>query len=118
MTLASLPNEQLYWQVCAYELASATGDCPGPWSGKVSFTKFIPAPPLRSPASYVAIPEPEFAWEPVDGAADYKVELSRSASFVPVDYTYNTYNTSLIPNTTVNEQRLLLARAGCGYAWA
>lgn len=102
------PNEPLYWQVCAYELASATGDCPGPWSSKVGFTKFIPAPPLRSPAGYVAIPEPEFGWEPVAGAAYYKVELSRSPSFAPVDYTYTSYNTSLTPNTTV---------VNSGYYW-
>ncbi len=36
-------------------------------------------------------------WEAVDGAAYYKVELSTSSTFVPVDATYTTYNLRITP---------------------
>jgi len=89
----SFPNEPLYWRVRAYD----GEDHDGPWSARVNFTKYIPAPPLSSPPNHIALTEPTLKWEPVKGAAYYKVEVSTDSTFNFVDHIYTTYNTSLTP---------------------
>ena len=94
----SIPNGPLYWRVGA----CLTSDCASPiWSSKVNFTKFIPAPALTSPLNHVALTGPAFGWDPVAGAASYKIEISLDALFNSIDYTFTTYNTSLTPNSTL-----------------
>jgi hypothetical protein len=66
-----------------------------------TFDKHIPAPTLVSPADNDTIVEPILEWQVVEGAAYYKVELSTSPTFVPVDHTYTTYNTQLTPNVAI-----------------
>jgi len=91
------PNEPLYWRVRAYD----SGGNYGPWSSRINFTKYIPAPPLRSPPNHVAVSEPALKWDPVRGAAYYKVQVSTDPTFNSVDHTYTTYNTSLTPSDTI-----------------
>jgi hypothetical protein len=90
-------NEPLYWRVRAYDSSHTAG----PWSSKINFTKNIPAPALSAPANSSTIVEPVLEWQAVEGAAYYKVELSTSATFVPVSYTYTTYNTRLTPTAAI-----------------
>ena len=90
---ASLPNEALYWRVCGMDAGSVWGA----WSARVNFTKHIPTPALRGPENLDVVAIPLFAWQPVDGAAYYRLELSLSPLFAPVAYSYDSYNTSLAP---------------------
>ena len=91
-------NAPLYWRVRAIDSA----DVAGAWSSKINFTKAIPAPNLVSPADgSPSIIVPTFEWQTVDGAAYYKVELSAVPTFVPVDFTYTTYNTRVTPVNTL-----------------
>ena len=90
-------NEPLYWRVRAYDSSHIAG----PWSSKVNFTKYIPAPALTDPASGDTIVEPVLEWQVVEGAAYYKVELSTSPTFYTLDHTYTTYNTQLTPDAAI-----------------
>jgi len=91
-------NAPLYWRVRAIDSA----DVAGAWSSKINFTKAIPAPNLVSPADgSTSVIVPTFEWQTVDGAAYYKVELSAVPTFVPVDFTYTTYNTRVTPVNTL-----------------
>jgi hypothetical protein len=90
-------NEPLYWRVRAYD----SSDVAGPWSNKINFTKYIPAPTLTEPADSDTLIEPVLEWQAVEGAAYYKVELSASPTFYTLDHTYHTYNTSLTPDTAI-----------------
>ena len=80
------PNEPLCWRVRAYENSTA----PGPWSSTANFTKQIPAPALISPAQNATIIEPALRWNPAEGAATYRVDLSADPTFSQVDYPYTT----------------------------
>jgi hypothetical protein len=82
-----------YWRVSGMDAADHVGTPSTGWT----FDKYIPAPTLVSPANGSSIVEPALAWQAVDGAAYYKVELSVSPTFVPVDHTYTTYNTCITP---------------------
>jgi hypothetical protein len=93
----NLPNEALYWRVRAYDNLDQAGS----WSSRVNFTKYIPAPHLVSPHDHIALVEPAFDWDPVEGAASYVLEVSHDATFNVVDYTYTTYDTHLTPNNTL-----------------
>jgi hypothetical protein len=91
-------NEALYWRVRAYDSNNAAG----PWSNKINFTKHIPAPVLTGPAKGDPIIEPDLAWQAVQGAAYYKVELSTSPTFYTLDHTYTTYNPQIIPASAID----------------
>ena len=58
----------------------------------------IPAPVLVSPANGAEVTTPTLQWQAAGGAAYYKVELSKNLSFVPLEATFTTYNTTLTPN--------------------
>jgi hypothetical protein len=90
-------NIPLYWRVRAYDSANL----PGAWSSKVKFTKYIPAPGLVSPTNASKLITPVLAWQAVQGAAYYKVELSTASNFLVVDDTYLTYNTRVIPVSAI-----------------
>jgi hypothetical protein len=70
-------------------------------SASWSFVKGLPAPTLVSPTDGSNIIEPVLEWQAVVGAAYYKVELSTSATFVPVDHIYNTYKTRITPSAAI-----------------
>ena len=82
-----------YWRVSGVD---ADGHVGTP-SASRSFTKGISAPTLVSPEDNASVTIPTFEWQAVDGAAYYKVELSTSPTFVPVQATYTTYNLRLTP---------------------
>jgi len=90
-------NDQLYWRVRAYDNLNVAGA----WSSKINFTKTITAPVLVSPTNASNIIHPVFEWQAVNGAAYYKVELSLVESFVAIEATYTTYNTSVTPVNTI-----------------
>jgi len=90
-------NDQLYWRVRAYDNLNVAGA----WSIKINFTKTITAPVLVSPTNASNIIHPVFEWQAVNGAAYYKVELSLVESFVAIEATYTTYNTSVTPVNTI-----------------
>jgi len=91
------PNELLYWRVRAYDI----DDNPGPWSSRVRFEKYIPAPDLRSPPNHLGLAEPAVAWDPVRGASSYKVAFSQDPAFGTVDETYETQATGLTPDDAI-----------------
>ena len=82
-----------YWRVSGVDAGGHVGT---PSAGR-SFTKGIDAPVLVSPDVNATVTVPTLEWAAVDGAAYYKVELSTSPTFVPVDATYITYNLRLTP---------------------
>jgi hypothetical protein len=86
-----------YWRVTGVDADGQLGTPSAGWS----FTKDIPAPTLVSPADGSAgVAIPTFEWQVVPEASYYQVELSASATFVPVEETYTTYNTRLTPENT------------------
>ncbi len=82
-----------FWRVSGVDAAGHVGTPSTGWS----FSKDIPAPSLVSPFDGQNVYIPTLTWLAVDGAAYYKVELSTSNTFIPVEYTYTTYNTSITP---------------------
>jgi hypothetical protein len=94
----AIDNATYYWRVSGVD----SGDHVGTPSDTWSFIKNIPAPTLLSPTNGSTIVEPVLEWQAVAGAAYYKVDLSTSATFVPLDHTYNTYNTRITPATAID----------------
>jgi hypothetical protein len=87
-----------YWRVSGVDTAGHVGTPSAVWS----FTKNSPAPTLVSPTNgHSNIHIPRLEWQAVAGAAYYKVELSTSSTFLPVNETYTTYNTSMTPVDTI-----------------
>jgi large repetitive protein len=82
-----------YWRVSGVDADGHAGIPSAAWS----FTKFLDAPVLVSPASDASVDIPTLAWQAVDGAASYKVEISTSADFLTSPVTYTTYNLQLTP---------------------
>ena len=82
-----------YWRVSGVDADDHVGTPSLGWS----FTKGIPAPVLVSPDDNASVTIPTLEWQAVDGAAYYKVELSTSPTFVPVDLTLTTYNLHITP---------------------
>jgi hypothetical protein len=96
---ADFPNAPFYWRVRAKDSA----DVAGLWSSKINFTKAIPAPNPISPFNaHPNIHVPTFEWQAVNGAAYYKVEMSTSPTFVPVEASYTTSNTHTTPVNTIS----------------
>jgi hypothetical protein len=96
-TATDLPNEALYWRLRAYD----EDNQPGPWSNRIQFIKYIPAPTLLAPTNHIAVSEPALAWGPIAGAAYYQVQVTQDATFNSVDYVYSTYATDLTPQSTI-----------------
>jgi hypothetical protein len=90
-------NNPWYWRVSGVDAADHVGTPSAAWT----FIKNIPAPTLVSPANGITIVEPVLEWQAVEGAAYYKVELSTSPTFVPVNHTYTTYNTRVTPAAAI-----------------
>jgi len=94
----AIPNGPLYWRVGSYQ----TGDTqPSAWSEKLNFRKYIPAPILTAPPDHIALTAPVFRWNPLAGAAYYKIEITQDAGFTAIDATFTTYNPSFTPNSTL-----------------
>jgi hypothetical protein len=90
----ALPHGVHYWRVSGVDPDDHVGTASPAWS----FTKNIPAPALVNPYDgHPGVVTPTFEWLAVPEAAYYKVEVSASATFVPVDAAYTTYNTITTP---------------------
>lgn len=62
-----------------------------------AFSKNINTPTLLNPPDNAAVTTPSLQWQAVEGAAYYKVELSTSPTFIPIENTYTTYNLQITP---------------------
>lgn len=85
-----------YWRVAVLDFGGRVG----PFSDVYTFTKQYPAVTLvsplpGSPGSGGAFPT--FIWEPVNGAARYKIEISVNPQFSPVLDSVETDNTVFTP---------------------
>jgi hypothetical protein len=95
--VSPLDHGKHYWRVSGVDAAGHVGD-----AASRSFTKQIPPPTLVSPTDReLHVHVPVLQWQAVEGATYYKVELSFSDTFVPVEETYTTYNTSVTPVNTI-----------------
>jgi hypothetical protein len=92
---ATLANGAFYWRVRGVDAGGHEGEPSLPQT----FQKIIPSAQLISPADGVTVTMPSLEWQPVVGAAYYKVEISAAALFNAVT-AYTTYNTRLIPLQT------------------
>ena len=82
-----------YWRVAMLRESTVQG----PYSPVRSFYKEYPAPHVLSPTTgSVYSGPPTFRWEPISGAASYKVELSQDANF-SLTSAYETDNTVFTP---------------------
>jgi hypothetical protein len=94
---SAIENTTFYWRVSAVDAQDHVGAPSSSWS----FVKNIPAPTLLSPSNSSTIAQPVLAWQAVEGAAYYKVELSTVSTFNPVAHVYNTYNTRITPSSAI-----------------
>lgn len=77
----------------------------GPFSEPVCFYKEYPAPRVLSPRSGAVVSGiPTFEWEPVAGAASYRLQLSRDQNFNLVK-SYETDNTRFTPTDALQVGR-------------
>ncbi len=88
-----------YWRVALVRAGSLLG----PYSPPARFYKEYPAPRVIAPANGAVVSEtPTFEWEPVDGAASYRLELSQDENFSSVKK-YDTDNTRFTPTTALKK---------------
>jgi hypothetical protein len=75
----SMPAGSYAWRARRVDQGSVVDD----WSTGGTFTVGLPSPTLLTPAdgSAVAVPYALLDWEPVTGAASYRVEVSLSSAF-------------------------------------
>jgi hypothetical protein len=92
---AKFANGAYYWRVRAKDAGGAVG----PWSKRIRFTLIIPVPSLVSPSNGdTFFATPTLKWRSVAGRpTSYKIEVSASPSFLPLEATYFTYNEQLRP---------------------
>ncbi len=77
----------------------------GPFSEPVCFYKEYPAPNVTAPRNGAVVPGvPTFVWEPVNGAASYRLQLSRDPNF-NLPKTYETDNTRFTPTDELKPGR-------------
>jgi hypothetical protein len=83
-----------YWRV-------AMIDGQGDFSDTAEFTKQYPITTLISPLSGAAITDiPTFVWTPVQGAASYKLEISKNSTFSPI------YDSIITDNTRYTSRKV------------
>jgi len=88
-------NAAYYWRVAMLDGQGKLGD----YSEPVTFTKQYPVTTLISPTSGSKMAEmPTFAWTPVDGAASYRLEVSKLANFSALYELVTTNNTRYKPS--------------------
>ena len=74
----SLADGVWYWRVAFVDANNKVG----PYSPVQSFTKEYPTPTLSWPEQDQIIDAaPTFAWEPIDGAAYYKLDYANNSSY-------------------------------------
>ncbi len=92
-----LPNTRYYWRVRAWNTAGESSA----WSLVRSFRAAMTAPALSKPAdgAETHTRRPVFEWLPVDGAAGYTVQVSKTDGFgkVMASYTLKTVQTWFAP---------------------
>ncbi len=93
----TLPHGTYYWRVTGMD----ADDHAGTPSAARSFTKDNPPPTIIYPINGIGLIIPAFAWQASEGAVTYQVELSPSPSMVPVEETYTTFNSYLVPQATL-----------------
>lgn len=93
----TLPHGTYYWRVTGMD----ADDHPGTPSAARSFTKNNPPPTIIYPINGMGLVIPAFGWQASAGAVIYQVEVSSSPSIVPVEETYTTFNSLLIPKDTL-----------------
>ncbi len=92
--IGSYPDGTYYWRVAVQD----AGGRNGPYSPVYTFTKQYPVVTLVSPLTGTMTGGfPTFIWEPVDGAAQYKIEIAKNAQFSPKFDEATTNNTRFIP---------------------
>jgi hypothetical protein len=83
--ISSLPSETLYWRVLGVDVYGNEGPAPAARTFTVRPPKGpLPAPTLEFPANGATVTagqEVSFFWQPVNGAASYKLEVGTSATF-------------------------------------
>jgi hypothetical protein len=95
--VAAITHGLHYWRVSGVD---ADGHVGTPSTSR-SFTKGIPAPTLVNPTNaHANIHIPSFEWQAVAGATYYKLEMSTSPGFVPLEASFTTYNTRYTPVST------------------
>lgn len=82
-----------YWRVAMFDGMGRIG----PYSSTATFTKEFPSTTPVSPLGGIISTTPTFIWTPVDGAAAYLLEVSKSATFSPIYDSVNTINTQYTP---------------------
>jgi uncharacterized repeat protein (TIGR01451 family) len=83
-----------YWRVAIMDGEGRVGD----YSTAATFTKQYPAPGLVSPDDGATLAEtPTFIWQPAQGAAKYKLEVSLYPTFAPVYDSVTTNSTRYTP---------------------
>ncbi|HEY61280.1 MAG TPA: hypothetical protein G4N95_01380 [Anaerolineae bacterium] len=83
-----------YWRVAMIDGNNKLGD----FSDYATFTKQYPTTTLIEPANGSNIMEtPTFVWEPVNGAASYKLEVSTDQNFLSIYDSITTNNTRYTP---------------------
>ena len=85
--LTSLPSGMLYWRVLGVDVYGNEGPPPAARTFTVRPpTGPLPAPILEFPVNGAAVTRGQqvsFFWQPVNGAASYKLQVARSATFNP-----------------------------------
>ncbi len=83
-----------YWHVAMIDGNNRLG----PYSNPVAtFVKQYPITTLKSPLAGAVTKTPTFIWTPVDGAAYYRIEISKYKTFSPLYDSVTTINTQFTP---------------------
>lgn len=98
-------DRDYYWRVAIMDGNGKLGDYSAP---SLIFTKQYPITTLLGPKGATA-GTPVFSWLPVDGAAQYRIEVSESPQFSP------TYDSSVLYNTRFTPTKLYTT--GKTYYW-
>jgi hypothetical protein len=91
--ITTLAPGKHYWRVSGVDADGHVGTSSDAWS----FTIFMDAPALVSPASDASVTVPTLEWQAVEGAAYYQVEISTASNFSLDLVTYTTYNLRFTP---------------------
>jgi hypothetical protein len=82
-----------YWHVAMIDGSSRASN----YTSTAQFTKQYPVTTLLEPISGMQPGTPTYKWTPVDGAAYYKLEVSKSSGFSPIYDSILTVNTQYTP---------------------